>query len=168
MPQGPTIYYQGRRPMARSNPTAERWGEFVRTRLALLGMSQADLRRAMEAEGHPISRQAASQWFKGENAADPNMAAVAAAPLRVTPATAMREAGYGVAVDRLLAGAGDSEKAVDAADPIAEEIMGMTFLGLKVRQALLAEHLADKEDSARRLRNLAKAWAAQNGDDSAA
>lgn len=154
--------------MARSNPAAERWGAFVRARLAALNMSQADLRRAMEAEGFPISRQAASQWFNGDNAADPNMAAVAAGPLRVTPATALREAGYGVAVDRLLPGNGEAEKATEPADPIAEEIMGMTFLGLKVRQALLAEHRADKEDSARRLRDLAKSWGAQNGDDSAA
>lgn len=156
--------------MARSNPAAESWGAFVRLRLAALGMSQADLRRAMEAEGYPISRQAASQWFNGENAADPNMATIVATALRADPGDAMRAAGYATAVDRMRPDGnsldGTPTEAARPVDPIIEEIMGMTHLGPKVRQALVAQYLADQEDARRRARNLAKAWAGENNGDS--
>ena len=168
MPQGPTITYQGGPPMVRSNPAAESWGAFVRARLAALGMSQADFRRAMEHEGFPISRQAASQWFNGENAADANAATVAAAVLRADPAEAMRAAGYATAVDRMRPG-GDGHRAAQPVDPIVEEIMGMTHLGIKVRRALVAQYLQDQEDARHRARKLARAWGdSDNSDDSAA
>lgn len=177
MPQGPTTNYQGGQSMVRNNPAAESWGAFVRKHMAALGMKQAELRRAMEAEGFPISRQAASQWFNGENAADPNMATIVATVLHADPAEALRAAGYAIAVERMRPDRGDNDathRAVidEPVDPTIEEILGMTFLGAKVRRALIDQYLADKavadqmkEDARQRARNLAKAWST-NGDDS--
>jgi len=163
MPQGPTITYQGGQPMVRSNPAAESWGAFLRARLAALGMSQADFRRAMEREGFPISKQAASQWFNGENAADANTATVAASVLQADPAEAMRAAGYATAVERMRLG-GNAQRAAQPVDPIVEEIMAMTHLGIKVRQALVTQYLTDQEDVRRRARNLARVLPGDAGD----
>ena len=88
--------------MPRTNPAARTWGEYIRSRMSALGMTQADLRRRMEDLGEPISRQAASQWYNGENAADPDSALLVAVALEEdAPETAMRAAGYARIADAL-------------------------------------------------------------------
>jgi len=163
------IPYQGGHPVPRTNPAAESWGVFMRASAERLLMNQAEFRRRMDAEGYDISKQTASQWFNGENAPDANKVLAAAFVLEAEDADALRAAGYVPVAERIergnVKGAGENDRAGDkAADPVIEEIMGLTHLGLKVRQALVAQYLADQEEVRRRARSLARAWDREDGD----
>jgi transcriptional regulator with XRE-family HTH domain len=160
------IPYQGRRTVAR-NPAAASWGVFLRSHLANRNLNQAEFGRRMEAAGYPISKQTASQWYNGENAPDANMALAVAAALGAQDTDALRAAGFDPVARRIAQGNAKPE-AQDPTDPIISEIMAMEHLGLKVRKALIAQYLADQEAARRRAQDLARAWAGQNGDDSAA
>lgn len=156
------IPYQGGHPVPRTNPAAEGWGVFMRTHFAKQKMNQAEFRRRMDAEGYDISKQTASQWFNGENAPDANKVLAAASVLEARDADALRAAGYTPVAKRIeqgnAEGAGSDRNAAGAVDPVIEEIMGMNHLGLKVRQALVSQYLADQEEVRRRARSLASVW----------
>ena len=88
--------------MARDNTNARTWGEYVRSRMTALGMTQADLRRRLEELGEPISRQTASQWYKGDNAADPDTVPVVSIALEdESPDEALRAAGLARIADAI-------------------------------------------------------------------
>jgi len=138
--------------MPRTNPAAESWGAFIRTHFAKLRMNQAEFRRRMDAEGYDISKQTASQWFNGENAPDANKVLTVASILDASDADALRAAGYAPVAERIERGSAenageDRAAAREAVDPIIEDIMGMTHLGLKVRQALISQYLAEQEEA---------------------
>lgn len=161
------ISYQGRRNVARSNPAAKSWGVFMRSHLARLKMSQADFQRLMDAAGYGISKQTVSQWANGENAPDANTALAVAQVMGAHDVEALRAAGFDPVADRIERRGIETEPN-EPIDPVIQEIMALP-LGLKVRQALVAQYLADQEEVRRRARNTSKMMAEHSGPtDSAA
>lgn len=161
------ISYQGRRNVARSNPAAKSWGVFMRSHLARLKMSQADFQRLMDAADCGVSKQTVSQWANGENAPDANTALAVAQVMGARDVEALRAAGFDPVADRIEHRASETEP-TEPIDPVIQEIMALP-LGAKVRQALVAQYLADQEEVRRRARNTSKMMAEHSGSaDSAA
>lgn len=159
------ISYQGRRNVARK-PAAESWGAFMRSHLAKLKMDQADFGRRMDAAGYGISKQTVSQWFNGANAPDANTVLAVAEVFGAQDTEALRAAGFDPVAQRLERRRVGGEP-TEPIDPVIQEIMNLTHLGLKVRQALVDQYLADQEDVRRRTRNVAKVVTEQSGAGSA-
>ena len=156
------ISYQGRRNVARNNPAAETWGAFMRSHLARLKMSQADFGRRMDDAGYGVSKQTVSQWANGENAPDANTVLAVTQVLGAQDTEALRAAGFGLVADRLeglSAGAPGSEPI----DPVVQEIMGMTNLSLKNRQAMVDDYLAGQEEIRRRYRSVSRMVSEESG-----
>jgi transcriptional regulator with XRE-family HTH domain len=101
------------------------------------GVSQADLRRSLERAGIEAGRQTISQWVNGENVPAPNTVVVIAQVLRAAPAEALRQAGHGVVVDTLQAGAGKPEN-TDPLDPYIRQILDDPLLPDDVKPRVVA------------------------------
>jgi hypothetical protein len=83
--------------MARTTPAGESWNAWLQPHMAAKGWHrQSQLMKAFADAGHPVARQTVSKWFKRENAADPDLAAVAADIFGAPRAGALRAIGLEV------------------------------------------------------------------------
>lgn len=98
------------------------------------GTKQQDVARAAR-----VGNSAVTKWRKGVNTAEADAAGRVAVFFGRSPVEAMRAAGHYELLD--LLGVGDRDESI--VDPIAAEIMSWTYLGIKVRQALLERYRAD-------------------------
>lgn len=140
----------------RREPTP--WWSWLEARMQERDVTAAELERL---SGGEITSAQVSSWKKGPHGASPEKAIIAAELLQADVADALRAAGHNT-VARVV---DPDATPVRQVDPIITEIMDMTFLGLKVRKALVDQYLADKEEAQQRARKLAKAWSVE-GDDS--
>lgn len=125
--------------MAKDDTNAgDNWARWVNAQFdspAGRGVAQFELAKAVG-----VGNSAVSKWRKGAHPADADAAVRAAKYFRRPVHEALRAAGHDELADLLdpaAVGIPETE------DPIAEEIMGWTHLGLKVRQALLEQYRAD-------------------------
>jgi transcriptional regulator with XRE-family HTH domain len=152
--------------VARSNPAAESWGVFMRSRMAAMKLNQAEFRRRMAAAGNDISKQTASQWANGDNAPDANTVLAVAQVLEARDTDALRAAGFDPVADRLEKQGVEGGGALrgEPVDPVIDYIMGMAELSMKFRQTLIDEYLEDQATIKRRARNMAQRLASRTGD----
>lgn len=109
-----------------------------------------------------VGNSAVTKWRKGVNTAEADAAGRVAVYFGCSPVEAMRAAGHYELLE--LLGVGEQDEAI--ADPIAAEIMSWTYLGIKVRQALLERYRADTKAALNEARAMADRM--RNDDDPAA
>lgn len=137
----------------RKEPTP--WWLWLDEQLRAQGITAAELERRSNGE---ITSATISYWKAGPHSAAADKAIRVAEVLGAEPAEALRAAGHKSIAD--LVGSGSAR-----VDPMITEIMGMKHLGMKVRQALITQYLADQEEARRRARQMAKTWAQVDDDD---
>lgn len=150
--------------MPPTNPKALRWAAWLNRHLELRGnMRQIDL---VEASGHRLKAANVSKWVAGTNAADADGAVIVANVFHVPAHEALRAASHPEIADLVdpAVNPGASDVVPRPVDPIVEEIMGWTHLGMKVREALIGQYRADREAALERARATAELLQAQNGN----
>lgn len=129
------------------------WARWVNAQFAARHPSPLQLEVAQAAG---VGNSAVTKWRKGAHPADADTAVRVAKYFGRPPYEALRAAGHDVIAD-LLDPATSSLPAPPVSDPVADEIMGWTHLGIKVRQALLEQYRSDLEAALARARFTAAA-----------